>query len=432
MDDIRCRLKKAAVTVLLLSGTLCACGCGLSDSDGGIVIPRKPKEKVEAEHVSIRLWIPKDEIAMTEQLVKNFDAVHEEYEISFEIEEKGIDDASQEIDDEDVEAGDIFYLPSGGVESMAEKGILLPIELGFEKLAVDLPESAVQAVTVGNTAYAVPFSPNSYFMYYNKDFFSEEEVKSLDTMMHKDLGKGVYNFSTEISNSWYLEMFFLGNGCTLFGEDGQDPGDCTFNGKNGLDAGNYVLELASNPKYLDNKDGAGMEAFQEGKVGAITTGAWSAPDFKEALGDKLGAVPLPTADMSGEAVTLSNFVDFKTIAANARTKYPEAVQQLVVYLANKDSSRRRFEAFGEIPVLQNLADNEAIKNDIAASALNAQVNFATSQPSISQMDNYWGNMAEFGTGILDGSIDQGNLKQKLDQLVENITKKNGDDEPLEE
>ena len=407
----------AAIAFVMLVG----CGGCSNGTGAGVIIPRVKKEKTQAQKISVKLWIPKDEIEMTDQLVRNFDAIHEEYEISYEIEEKGIDDASQEIGKGKKNDADIFYLPSGGVETLAEQGVLLPIESGFDKLKTDLPESAIEAVSIDGTAYAVPFSPNSYFMYYNKDLFSEEEVKSLDTIMNKDLGKGIYNFSTEISNSWYLESFFLGNGCTLFGKDGKDARNCTFNSKKGIEAGKYVMALASNPKYIENADGVGSEAFKKGKLGAITTGAWSAPDFKEALCDKLGACALPTANMSGKEVRLSNFVDFKTIAVNADTKEPEAVSLLAVYLANKDSCKRRFITFGEIPVLQNLADSEEIKNDIAASALNEQVNYATNQPSIGQMDNYWGNMAGFGSEIVSGQVSNANLKQKLDELSAKIT-----------
>ena len=53
-------------------------------------------------------------------------------------------------------------------------------------------------------------------MYYDKSVFSEEDIKNLDTMLEK----GVVSFP--FVNSWYLPAFYIGNGCTLFGEDGKD------------------------------------------------------------------------------------------------------------------------------------------------------------------------------------------------------------------
>ncbi|WP_155994904.1 extracellular solute-binding protein [Butyrivibrio sp. WCE2006] len=410
----RIRILGVSMAMIL---TLFSTGCA---SSSGVVVPRTPKEKPAAQSISLKLWIPEGEIPMVDQLVRNFDAVHEEYEISYTIEAKGIDEASEEVGQEGVTAADIFYLPSGGVESMAQKGLLTPIEYDFDKLKVDLPESSVSAVTTDGKVYAVPTSPNSFFMFYNKNFFNESEIQSLDTMMSKNLGDGVYNFSSSITNSWYLEMFFLGNGCSLFGEDGKDPAICTFNDEKGLEAGRYILQLVQNPKYLEDIENAGFDAFAEGKVGAYTTGAWNAPDLKAALGDKLGSAALPTAKMGSDPGQLSNFVDFKTVAVSAETKYPEAAEKLAVYLANKDSSARRFAASGDIPVLQNLADNEDISNDLAATALNSQAVFATNQPSIPQMGNYWGSMQAFGEAAYNGEIDDSNLQAKLDELVAGI------------
>ena len=257
----RIRILGVSMAMIL---TLFSTGCA---SSSGVVVPRTPKEKPAAQSISLKLWIPEGEIPMVDQLVRNFDAVHEEYEISYTIEAKGIDEASEEVGQEGVTAADIFYLPSGGVESMAQKGLLTPIEYDFDKLKVDLPESSVSAVTTDGKVYAVPTSPNSFFMFYNKNFFNESEIQSLDTMMSKDLGDGVYNFSSSITNSWYLEMFFLGNGCSLFGEDGKDSAICTFNDEKGLEAGQYILQLVQNPKYLEDIENAGFDAFAEGKFG---------------------------------------------------------------------------------------------------------------------------------------------------------------------
>lgn len=375
----------------------------------------------DSEAVTLKIWVPEEEVEITDQMVKDFDAAHDEFTITYEIAVVGIDEAPQALETDPDTAADIFYTPSGGVNDLANKGLLLPIAKDFDTLAADLPESALNAVTVDGLTYAVPFSPNTFFMYYNKDLLSEDDIKSLDAIMEKDLGDGKWNFSTQITNSWYAEMFFLGNGCTLFGEDGQDPTDCTFNNDNGVAAGEYMIDLASNPKYLEDADGVGGSAFKEGNLGAVTSGAWSAPEFREALGDKLGAVALPTAKISGKDVQLSNFVDFKTITVKSNTAYPLAAQQLAVYMGSADSCLTRYEEQGDVPVLMSLANSDEIKNDFVASALNDQAAQATNQPSISQMGSYWDPMQAFGEGVYYGDVTKSNLKAQLDALVDSIT-----------
>ncbi len=425
------KLKKLGtllMTAAFTAGTLAGCGSeapASSSADTAVAEEADSTEQAEAagetQDVTLKIWVPEEEVEITDQMVQKFDTEHDEFNITYEIAVVGIDEAAANLETDADTAADIFYTPSGGVADLAGKGLILPITKDFETIASDLPESAVNAVTVDGLTYAVPFSPNTYFMYYNKDLLTEDDVKSLDTIMAKDLGEGKYNFSTQITNSWYIESFFLGNGCTLFGEDGQDPTNCTFNDANGLAAGEYIIDLAQNAKYLEDKDGVGGSAFKEGNLGAVTSGAWSAVEFREALGDSLGAVALPTANMSGTDAQLSNFVDFKTITVKSNTAYPLAAQQLAVYMANPESSLIRYKEQGDVPVLKSLADSEEIKSDMVSSALNDQAALATNQPSISKMGDYWDPAAALGEGIYSGEITKDNLQEQLDALVDSIT-----------
>ena len=375
----------------------------------------------EVQQVSLKIWVPEEEVDLTKAMTESFDEKHPEFNIDFEIAVVGIDEAPQALETDADTAADIFYTPSGGVADLAGKGLLLPITKDYELIKEDLPESALNAATVDGLTYAVPFSPNTFFLYYNKDMFNEDEVKSLDTIMAKDLGAGKWNFSTQITNSWYLEMFFLGNGCTLFGEDGKDPSNCTFNDADGVAAGEYVIDLVSSPKYLEDADGVGGSAFKEGNLGAVTSGAWSAPEFREALGDKLGAVALPTARIAGKDVQLSNFVDFKTITVKSNTAYPLAAQQLAVYLATPENCLTRYEKQGDVPVLESLSGSDKISGDFVAMALNAQASKATNQPSIPKMGDYWDPMQALGEGIYYKEVSKANLQGQLDALVDSVT-----------
>lgn len=375
----------------------------------------------ESSDVTLKLWVPEEAYEDTDAAVKAFDELHDEFNISYEIAILGIDEAPAMVETDADVAADIFYVPSGGIADMVSKGLLLPLAKDYDSIEADLPESALTAVTIDGLKYAVPFSPNTYFMYYNTDFYSEDEVKSLDTMMAKDFGDGKWNFSTQITNSWYAEMFFMGNGTTLFGEDGTDPTDCTFNNENGFNSGAYMIELAQNPKYLEDADGVGSAAFKSGNLGAITTGAWSAPDFREALGDKLSACPIPTANIAGNEVQLTNFVDFKTIAVKSNTAYPLAASQLAVYLCNPENSLTRYQNQGDVPVLMSLSQDPSIKEDVVANALNEQAALSCNQPSISQMGSYWDPMKAFGDGVYHGEITMDNLQEQLDALADSVT-----------
>ena len=430
-------MKMKKLSALLMSGVLAASalvGCGdntqgtaatqtdsaatqTAQADANTQTEAAP---VETQDVSLKIWVPEEAVDDTDAAVQAFDELHDEFNITYEIAVVGIDEAPQQLNTDPDTAADIFYTPSGGVADLVNKGLLLPITKDFETIASDLPESALNAVTVDGLTYAAPFSPNTYFMYYNKDLLTADDVKSLETILAADTG-AKYNFSTNVTNSWYIESFFLGAGCTLFGPDGKDATECSWNNETGLAAAEYIIDLVGNPKYLENKDGVGGAEFKEGNLAAITDGAWSAPSYRESLGDKLGAVALPTANIGGKDVQLSNFVDFKTITVKSTTAYPLAAQQLAVYLANPENSLIRFQNQGDVPVLNSLASSDEIANDEVAAALNAQASKATNQPSISKMGDYWTPAQAFGEGVISGEITKANAQEKLDALVDSIT-----------
>lgn len=77
-------------------------------------------------------------------------------------------------------------------------------------------EAIIDSVTVNDCVYGVPFTTNTWYMFYDKSVYGEDDIKSLDTMLEK--GK----VSFPLTNSWYIGAFYVGNGCTLFGEDGKD------------------------------------------------------------------------------------------------------------------------------------------------------------------------------------------------------------------
>ena len=80
-------------------------------------------------------------------------------------------------------------------------------------------------------------------MYYDKSVFSEEDVKNLDTMLEK----GVVSFP--FTNSWYLPAFYVGNGCTLFGDGTDESKGVDFGGENAVEVTNYLIDLRNNPNF---------------------------------------------------------------------------------------------------------------------------------------------------------------------------------------
>lgn len=375
------------------------------------------------QDVHLKVWVPEEEQDIMQQMADSFAAAHPEYNFSIEMSIMGIDEANAQLKTDADSAADIFQMASGGVPELQKMGLLLPIGYNEAELRELYAENAITAVTAEDgLLYAVPFTPNTFFMYYNTSMFTEEDVKSLDAMLAKDLGEGVdYNVAFPVSGSWYLESFFFAAGCTLFGEDGKDPTSMDWNNEKGLAAGQYMIDLVNNPKFINDKDGIGLSLLREGKVGAIFSGTWDAAVVQEALGENYGAAKLPTANINGTDSQLRNFGDYKTYAVKSSTKYPLAAQQFAEWICNEENQLLRYEAIGVSPCITSLAESPELADDLATAALVAQSEHYYPQPNIPQINEYWTPATAFGEGVVNKTITYDNLQEQLDAFVNAVT-----------
>jgi arabinogalactan oligomer / maltooligosaccharide transport system substrate-binding protein len=375
---------------------------------------------VEVTDVALKVWAPQEEQEILKQMCESFQTLHPEFNLTFEYGVVSEADASTELQKDPAAGADVFAFASDQTATLVNAGILYPITLDADNIVSSNSEASIQAATVNGQLYANPFTPNSWFMYYDKSKYTEDEVKSLDTMMAKDLGEGVKNFAVDINNGWYLSAFFFAGGSTLFGADGTDATSCTFNDANGLAVGNYLIDLAANPKFMDDQDSNILTAIADGTLAAACSGTWNADAIKEALGDNYAATKLPTIKINGEDKQLSNFADFKLIGVNSQTKSPIAAMQLAEYLGGEECQKLRFDKRSIAPTNVNLTGNPDVQANEAVAALSLQATFSTLQASIPQMSNYWTPAEAFGTELLSGTVTKDNLQSKLDDMVNSI------------
>ena len=264
--------------------------------------------------------------------------------------------------------------------------------------------------------YGFPMAANTWFCYYNKDVYTEEDVKSLETMLEK----GVVAFPTV--NSWYLGAFFFADGATVFGESGTDAvAGVNFGEDNGLASLNAILDMVANPNYRTDDNGLGNSGLKSGEVSAYFSGSWDYDGLKEALGDKLGACQLPTVNINGEAKSLKSFAGSKAVGVNPNSKNPKAAMQFAAYLASTEGQLLRYQVRSAIPVATVLAEDPEIASDIVAVAiLNTIANTSVLQPSLPEMGNWWSPIETLGRNIVAGKVTAENGAESLAQTLDLI------------
>ncbi len=334
----------AALISAILAGSLMS-GCGNSGTgDGAQNVGNSGAGAASGETVKLTVWGSQDGQSYLKRMCDEFAAANPDKTYEFTYGVVAEPDLKTELL-KDVAAGaDVFSFASDQTGELVNAGALYRITKNKDQITADNSESSIASATVGGELYGYPYVSDTYFMYYDKSKFTEEEVLSLDAMLQKNIDGVTTNFAFDLDNGWYQGSFFFGAGCKLFGDDGSDPTQCDFNNERGKLVGEYLISLAANPKFGANfDDGLVTGGFADGSVAAAVSGTWNAPSIKESLGDNFAATKLPSFTLSnGESVQMGGMANFKLIGINSQTKYPLDAMALAEWITSYDNQLMQF------------------------------------------------------------------------------------------
>ena len=375
------------------------------------------------EAVNLTVWGPQEDQELLKQMCDAFAVANPDKTYTFTYGVVSEADAQKEVIKDISAAADVFAFASDQTAILVDSGALYRVTKNKDQIVADNSEASISAASVDGELYGYPYVSDTYFMYYDKSKLSEDDVKSIEGIMNKDIEGVTTNFAFNTDDGWYQSGFFFGAGCKLFGDDGTDPTQCDFNNERGYMVGEYLIDLVANPKYGANFDDSLVKAgFAEGTLAAAVSGTWNAGEIQASLGDNYAATKLPEFTLSnGETVQMGSMANFKIMGVNSETKNPLDAMALAEWLTNKDNQKTRFEVRSYAPTNVELAnDTDTMNSNIAVGALAQQAQYATVQTSISQCQNYWTPAEAFGQEIIAGTCTKDNLQQKLDAYVESV------------
>jgi len=393
--------KKKRLTPLLLAGALLLNMAGCSGTAAA------------GEHMRLMVWSSsedqsKDSGAWLQTCCDNFAKQHPEWDITFVYGVAAEDTAATSIV-QDPEAGaDVFMYPNDRLTDLTEAQAVAKIGGKYEQqIRSDCSPAAADSVTLDGYLYGAPYTTNTWFMYYDKSIFSDEDIKSLDKMVEK----GVVSFP--FTNSWYLPAFYFGNGCTLFGDGTQEELGADFGGDNAVAVTDYLIDLLANPNFVVDSDGSGIAGLRDGSINAIFSGSWDYASVKDILGDNLGAVALPTYNLNGEQKQMYAFAGSKAIGVNAHSDNMVAAVELAIYLSSAESQKLRYDLRSVIPSSVELESDPVIANDPVFQAQSDTFNRTSIlQPFVPKMANCWTPVELMGKAIRNGDTTHENAEEQ--------------------
>lgn len=318
-------------------------------------------------------------------------------------------------------AADIFPFADDQLSSLAAGGALAKVP-DADKIKAANNEGSVTAASIGDTLYAYPMSAdNGFFLYYDKTYFSEEDVQSLDRILEVAAENGK-KFSMQWDSGWYLYSFFGNTGLEFGINDDGVTNYCNWNTTEGaitgVDIVNAMLEIAANPGFLNLPDSEVIPMIQDGTVIATVSGVWYASEIENAWGSDYGAVKLPTYTCAGQQIQMSSFVGYKMIGVNAYSEHLDWAHKFADWITNEQNQILRFEERKQGPSNINAASSDAVDKVPAIQAVNAQSKYGVLQRV---GNNYWSPMTDFGERLAAGNPSQQEPQEIIDTLVSGIT-----------
>lgn len=406
------RLYKAAVAGVLAVSLMLTAGCAA----------RKPKPTVK---LSV-WWSDEDDRDLINTEIENFTKKHaSEAELEITVSTESVLTVRDTVLARPKSAADIYMFADDQFEALRQSGALYEITENVDDITAangGKDSGACRAATYDGKLYGYPITAgNGYFLYYNSQYFTEDDIKSLDRILEISAQNGKKT-TIDYSSGWYIYSFFRGAGLELgINEDGVSN-HCNWNttsGKyKGTDVAEAMLAIARHKGFINLNDKGFLSGVKDGTIIAGVNGAWNAETVKEAWGENFAAAKLPCFTLAGDSVQMGSFSGYKLLGVNAHSENTEWAMKLAEFLSSEEIQIKRFEVLGECPSNVNAAQSPTVKTSPVITALSEQEKFADTQRIA---NTYWDPSYIFGVTMAGGNPDDKDLQELMDTLVSGIT-----------
>ncbi|MBC8562881.1 extracellular solute-binding protein [Jutongia huaianensis] len=414
------RQKTRGIITMLLCASLTLTGC--SNTTGSQKKEVKKEAADKEQTVKLTLWGGAEDQKMLQSMVDDFKKEHAS-EASFDIKLAVEGETTcKETLLGDVEKGaDVFAFPDDQLQALAASGVLQEIR-DADQVKQDNIKGAVEAASVNDRLFAYPMTAdNGYFLYYNKKYFSGNDVKKLDTILAK-AEKVHKKVTMDWTSAWYLYSFFGNTGLKAgVNEDGV-TNYCNWNSKKGkikgIDVAQAMERIAGSSAFLNTTDDKFLKGVQNGSVIAGVSGVWNANAIDKAWGKNYGAVKLPTYTCAGKQVQMASFTGYKMVGVNAYSSDVKWAMKLAEWITNQDNQTRRFAERGQGPSNIKASQSGDIEKSPAIQAVIAQSEYGCLQRV---GGNFWDPISSFGSSVANGTLSPKELQKELDDMVKKVT-----------
>lgn len=352
----------------------------------------------------LKIWCAEEDEKMIWDMLDIYKSLHSKNTYNFKVETAGEDVVSSKVTTDVNAAGDIFSFANDQLGILLNQRALYQIPNLYKDQIESQLDVAITACSDKGNYYAIPYSYENCFLYYNKSLVSEDDVRSMEKLLQKSIPGVEGNLGIDMQDSYYTTMFLYTAGMNIFGTTGTDESDIDFANENTIKGCKYIAWL-NQDKLKDIQKDSQFNALKNKNVAAMISGPHMISQFKDALGDNFGVAMLPTIKLDGKDTQLISFSGVKMYGisnkpVNVRNaKTTQEACRLAAFLANSDNQQTRLSEREFCPTDFDLFQ-EANKSGIpTVEVVVNQSQYSKLKPGLSRMSAYWTPMKNFLTGV---------------------------------
>lgn len=412
------KTKKMACILAAVSSATLAVSCMRDMDDGN----------------KITVWISEGDRALTMQIAEEFKAKYPDKNYKIVVDIQGINDVATRVLNDVENAADVYAYSNDQLPKLVSGDALAQIageRLERVKQANSADSIASATISVNNQegVYGMPYTDNTFFLYYDKSVLSETDVQSIDGILSKCTdGK---KFAFPMQDGWYTTSFYFGKDLGYEVEYDASRAEtkitCNFDNATGEKVTQAMWELVKDPRVKADADDSKITAgFHDKSIVAAVSGIWNKTQIQEYLGENFAATKLPTytygKGTSEEAqVQLTAFAGYKLMGVNNYSKNKTAAMDFAEFFSNRENQVKRFEVCGFVPTDETARQDPKVQADICAQAITAQLQYSKTQKDVPS--TMWNAMKGLGAAMITGAA-SGNFSvaEQLKACVDAIEK----------
>ncbi len=396
------------------------------------------KKENEGGAIKLTIWVSEADKDFANAVAEQFKAKNPDKNYQFVIDVQGENDVAIRILKDVENAADVFSCANDQLPKLINGDALARIAGDrLNRVTEANSEGSMDAATVTvngeKGAYGMPYTDNTFFLYYNKSVLTETDITSFDGILSKCSASKQFAFP--MTDGWYSSSFYFGKGLGFEVTYDKDLAEtkiaCDFDNPTGVSVTqamwNYTKDARLKADVNDSKITAG---FNDGSIVAAVSGIWNKTAIEKSLGSNFAAAKLPTYTLNKgvageEQVQLVSFAGYKLMGVNNYSKNKTDAMDFAEFYTNKESQIKHFEERGFVPTDVDARADEKVQADVCAKAITEQLKHSKTQKDVPS--TMWVPMEGLGNAMVTasqgGSFDlNAQLKACVDAIKKNADK----------